>query len=308
MCTYTLSNLWKIQDINEEEITDIRPEYKRTGSKRDKEQNAVKWMLELDDRCCKYLEILPSELAKVSRSPNLMLNPLFRFLEREVTIMSSLLEEIRKNLNDLSQMATGKLQPLMELKILAKVVYAGQLAEHWKKYKMPLSINTTQWIADLNKRLKQFQKLTTTNEWQKKGVWLGGLVFPEAFITATRQYVAQNKSVSLDELELRLVIWDEKEVDDDSFLLTGLQIQGCKWDSVNVSTSSVLTNPLGTIKACWKTCKAEEKSKLGPNEIFVPVYLNNTRKNLLFSVKLKCEGLEVNYLYQRGCAIIAWSI
>ncbi len=35
-------------------------------------------------------------------------------------------------------------------------------------------------------------------------VWLGGLFIPEAYITATRQYVAQANSWSLEELYLQV--------------------------------------------------------------------------------------------------------
>lgn len=37
---------------------------------------------------------------------------------------------------------------------------------------------------------------------QNFSVWLGGLFIPEAYITATRQYVAQANSWSLEELYL----------------------------------------------------------------------------------------------------------
>lgn len=37
---------------------------------------------------------------------------------------------------------------------------------------------------------------------QNLTVWLGGLFIPEAYITATRQYVAQANSWSLEELYL----------------------------------------------------------------------------------------------------------
>ena len=33
---------------------------------------------------------------------------------------------------------------------------------------------------------------------------MGGLLFPEAYLTATRQYVAQNNHWSLEELELHV--------------------------------------------------------------------------------------------------------
>jgi len=59
--SHILSNLWKIQDINEEEISDIRPEYKKVGTRTTHTgTEVVKWIVELGQRVTKYLEILPS--------------------------------------------------------------------------------------------------------------------------------------------------------------------------------------------------------------------------------------------------------
>jgi len=40
--------------------------------------------------------------------------------------------------------------------------------------------------------------------WQNLHLWLGGMFIPEAYITATRQYVAQANSWSLEELGLQV--------------------------------------------------------------------------------------------------------
>jgi len=40
--------------------------------------------------------------------------------------------------------------------------------------------------------------------WQNLQLWLGGMFIPEAYITATRQYVAQANSWSLEELSLQV--------------------------------------------------------------------------------------------------------
>lgn len=56
-------------------------------------------------------------------------------------------------------------------------------------------------------------------------VWLGGLFNPEAYITATRQYVAQANSWSLEELNLVVEIEDNasaKGPSTDSFAVTGM--------------------------------------------------------------------------------------
>ena len=127
-------------------------------------------------------------------------------------------------------------------------------------------------------------------------------------MTATRQYVAHNKKASQDELDQKISLWDNKEVDDDSFLINGLTIQGCKWVTDNLQTTQVLTNPVQTVKASWFKSDVKQREKLNEHEIFVPVYLNQTRKNLLFSVRQNCEGLAPNYLYQRGAGLVAWNM
>ena len=42
-------------------------------------------------------------------------------------------------------------------------------------------------------------------------VWIGGLFTPEAFITATRQSVAQSRNWSLEELVLSFTVYDDDE-------------------------------------------------------------------------------------------------
>jgi hypothetical protein len=82
-------------------------------------------------------------------------------------------------------------------------------------------------------------------------VWLGGLFTPEAYITATRQHVAQANSWSLEELHLHITVHDEPRrptappPDDRSFPLTGLQLQGaaCHNNLISLATQvQIFTN------------------------------------------------------------------
>lgn len=55
-------------------------------------------------------------------------------------------------------------------------------------------------------------------------MWLGGLFVPEAYITATRQYVAQTHNHSLEELSLRVRVTDgsgQQTLDEKTFAVTG---------------------------------------------------------------------------------------
>lgn len=61
-------------------------------------------------------------------------------------------------------------------------------------------------------------------------IWLGGLFNPEAYITATRQYVAQVNGWSLEELMLEVLISDNVNTvpDGSSFGVVGLTLQGAE--------------------------------------------------------------------------------
>ncbi len=52
-------------------------------------------------------------------------------------------------------------------------------------------------------------------------IWLGGLFTPEAYITATRQYVAQANNWSLEELYLDVHVGSGRQLGDCSFAVTG---------------------------------------------------------------------------------------
>lgn len=179
-----LSKLNTIQDVNEEEIQDIKE------SKKD-EQTQIKWLTELKEKCQAFIALLPEDLPLLERNKTLIENPLFRFLEREVTVCSKLLKTVRQVLKDLISMVEGTLQPLQYLKQLAKQIYQGEVPKDWKKYVFQPNIDVSIWIQDFKKRLDQIGKLTKTSEWQRKGVNIGLMLFPEAFLTASRQYVAQ---------------------------------------------------------------------------------------------------------------------
>lgn len=68
-------------------------------------------------------------------------------------------------------------------------------------------MSVSEWIPDLARRLAQLDGITTMQQTLSDvEVWLGGLFFPEAYITATRQAVAHRKRWSLETLSLRLDI------------------------------------------------------------------------------------------------------
>jgi dynein heavy chain 1, cytosolic len=58
----------------------------------------VSWLTLLQKRVEKYIEALPQQLDLLTRTTEAIKNPLFRFLEREITVASALLDQVREDL------------------------------------------------------------------------------------------------------------------------------------------------------------------------------------------------------------------
>lgn len=102
--------------------------------------------------------------------------------------------------------------------------YLGIIPDHWRKYKVSKNISLNHWIADFKSRLQQVENITKETQYAGLSVWLGGLFMPEAYVTATRQAVAQSHKWSLEELRLEIDL--NRSGDKDSFTVTGLKLAG----------------------------------------------------------------------------------
>ena len=80
-------------------------------------------------------------------------------------------------------------------------------------------MSVSEWIPDFARRLAQLDNLIEMENLADVEVWLGGLFFPEAYITATRQAVAHRKKWSLETLHLRLDL--ERVNDPNAFIIDG---------------------------------------------------------------------------------------
>jgi dynein heavy chain 1 len=97
----------------------------------------------------------------------------------------------------------------------------GTIPTHWLRYKIPKAMSVAQWVPDFVKRIAQLDKINNLNSLHNVEVWLGGLFFPEAYVTATRQAVAHRKKWSLETLYLELDI--EQIQDPNAFIIEGMR-------------------------------------------------------------------------------------
>lgn len=95
----------------------------------------------------------------------------------------------------------------------------GTIPDHWRQYKVTRTTAVSQWIPNLGHRLTQLERIAQLDSLNDVEVWLGGLFYPEAYVTATRQAVAHRKKWSLETLDLRLDL--EQIQDPEAFIVDG---------------------------------------------------------------------------------------
>lgn len=150
---------------------------------------------------------------------------------------------------------------------------------------------------------------------KKSGLWFGGLLFPEAFMTATRQSIAQEHKWSLEELDLKFEVDPSEEAiaaNQLGFIVDGLSIEGASYskDDMRIKLSESLSSYLPRANLKWvnkNKPQSDEDSESHTEFIQIPVYLNKQRTTLLFSVKVPTFGIPAYVWYQRGVALFAWN-
>ncbi|GBO13876.1 Dynein heavy chain, cytoplasmic, partial [Araneus ventricosus] len=226
-----------------------------------------------------------------------------------------LLQIVRRDLEDAIQICKGEKKQTNFHRSMISDLAKGILPSHWRCYTVPSGCTVIQWITDFSDRIKQLQKVSTasisggTSALKNLHVWLGGLFNPEAYITATRQYVAQANGWSLEELAMKVIVTDKDlkppELDECSFGVTGLKLQGAECKNSQLYLTLTISADLPVTILRW--IKKTEVKPSGP-EVTLPVYLNTTRSELLFTVNLPMAGQQKEHsFYERGVAVICSS-
>ncbi|PFH54718.1 hypothetical protein AMATHDRAFT_72478 [Amanita thiersii Skay4041] len=238
------------------------------------------WMRTLFERCREWLEQLPMEFNTLAKPTTDNQDPLHRLFAREGTIGHKLLYQVRKDLADVVKVCQGELKQTNHLRTLMSSLTKGTIPSHWRRYKVPKEMAVSEWITNLVRRLIQLDSIASLHNLSNVEVWLGGLFFPEAYVTATRQAVAHRKRWSLETLHLRLDI--EKVNDPGAFIVEGLVLQGASWVTDKLVLNNGESVRLSSSQIRW--IQEDETSK--NHLVTLPVYLNNDRSDVLFTVSL----------------------
>jgi len=133
---------------------------------------------------------------------------------------------------------------------------------------------------------------------------LGGLFFTEAYITATRQAAAQANGWALESLEL--VLANDNKIDAQTFIAKTMSLEGGSWKNNQIVMGADISSTLPPLTFRWIMIGTNPKPK--SSLVTVPVYLNDTRADLLFPIDLEAPpGITAPIFYQRAVALLTTS-
>jgi len=317
----TLAKLLKMQTVEEDsalELSSAASEETREQPQRHHgDDTRPLWIRTLEQNCLQWLELLPRHLDAMQKSVEHTKNPFFRFFEREVAIGRNLLTKIRSDLNQLILVCRGELKQTNYLRTLMNNLTKGIIPKAWKQYPVTEGATLNSWVIDFVQRIKQLQQIKERFEGSENAtefsVWLGGLFNPEAFVTASRQRAARAHKWSLENIVLTVQFMNDKtaqEIPVDincSFVAEGLTLQGASLNDSTLELSVDMSQPLPPTRFVWKNVDSRVSQRTPDDKkstVVVPVYLNESRTQLLFSVSMQAkEKVAESIWYQRGVAI-----
>ncbi|EGT50683.1 hypothetical protein CAEBREN_30051 [Caenorhabditis brenneri] len=261
-----------------------------------KEEAKPQWMAQLGELAKQWLQLLPKDIVKMRRTVENIKDPLFRFFEREVNLGSQLLKDIRRDLNEISAVCRAEKKQNNETRALAASLQKGEVPNGWKRYIVPREVTVMDWVTDLNERLKQLIRIGGSDNLKRETFWLGGTFSPEAYITATRQQVAQANTWSLEQLNLHIHMG--KTDNTDVFRISGVDVRGAKSIGGNkLELCELVKSECDVVEFSWKQFQdAADGTRL-------PLYLYGDRRQLISPLAFQLSSATV--FYQRGVALVA---
>ena len=142
-------------------------------------------------------------------------------------------------------------------------------------------------------------------------IWLGGLMQPEACVTAMRQLVAQEYGWPLENIHLTVRPLNETEIHQDKqdnmqnmkncFVVKTMVLEGAEWIHDQLEFSNEIQSEWEHVLFEWNYMEKNDMM------LTVPVYLNESRSTLLCVVSVKyMQTIQKKYWDEKAIALIAW--
>ncbi|ODM96402.1 Dynein heavy chain, cytoplasmic [Orchesella cincta] len=242
---------------------------------------APAWMRTLKVSAEEWLKLLPEKLTPLRRTADNIKRPLYRFFEREVAAGCNVLETVQRDLNSVILICQGERKQTSYHRMLISELVRGIIPESWGgRYSVPRGCTVINWINDFAVRVEQLITISTT-------VHLNGA---ESLECGLEGYSIQKRILQQQDNVLH------KRMD-------GLKLQGAVWKEGLQLSADVLSD-MPSVALTW--VKVDPNVNIHDGKICLPVYLNSTRDDLLFTVDLKIVNKMDKYsFYERGVAILA---
>jgi len=262
----------------------------------------------LADKVKGLIEILPEDVPLMDRTEANLKDPLWRCFDREMGHGKKLLSKVRLDLAMLQESCEGKVKTTNEVRQLILDMNTDAVPKQWRQYAVHDTITVTEWLGDFKRRLDQLRELHLSASLQKYVLWFGGLFFPEAFLTASRQAIAQQQQVSLEEMLLCVRV-GSTEQDSNSFAVKGLAMEGATWDQsvgqLALTDELFVALPQTQLKWCHRDTPEYKETA---DYLNVPVYLNTCRNLLITSFYLRQPKDILNATWiQRSTCVTLWT-
>lgn len=191
-----------------------------------------------------------------------------------------------------------------------KILAAESLPRDWDKFRR-VQMELWQWIKDFGKRAAQLNTLESgyITAPDTRSIWLGGLFQPEGLVAATRQFIGSKTMWPLEQMDLDVII-NKSSKTENGFMFDQLRLFGADWDrktcALTMTTLSSVTLPTTTFR--WFKKGEEPPAPDGQYRVEIPVYLNSTFRQLLFSVRFMSPvSIPEEIWALRSVSLVVWS-
>ncbi|KAL2609519.1 hypothetical protein R1flu_028092 [Riccia fluitans] len=215
-------------------VASIQPKASTGGAGK----NAAETILEL---AAKLLEGLPQPLKSEEAvdhipefGPTGQVNSLLVVLLQESERFNKLVKVMRSTLVELQRAIKGLVVMSADLEAMFNNFIANKVPEVWNAVAYPSLKPLSSWIIDHQKRMEFMRN------WIHEGnplcFWLPGFFFPQGFMTGALQNHARKYQIPIDTLNFGFRVLDYEDAadikvaPDDGLLISGLYVDGARWD------------------------------------------------------------------------------
>lgn len=204
-------------------------------------------------------------------------------LTQELDRFNGLIGTIRSSLINLKKAIKGEVLLSAQLEAALNSLKVGQVPAMWLAKSFPSLKSLGGYTKDLFERLRWF------SEWESDGLpeilWITRFFFTQGFITGTKQNYARKYNIAIDLLDYDFeVVTDENpERPEDGVIVTGMFLEGCRWN--NDAYSLIESEPKVLYTICplvwFKPCKPEDFSQA--QSYNCPIYKTSERRGVLMT-------------------------